>query len=607
MGDIRPCFNVATPLKSRHHSVGLFAPRSTFVSEAHQATRPSRKQNPSTVIRASASQDDQSEQYKEFAKFLGDPDPDFLRKGKKHEEADAIEEQAAAKSKAEIAKDYQEMAELLGPPAGRFGAKSSTPKAKSVASDSQIDETTSAETVDEANAMPPEPPVRIDRFVTPIDATAGYEEMADMLGPPSGRFRGISPEPKNTAAPFEKPDEVVIEFAKTVPDPSSEPDLCCDEPRDPKAYWKEALSREEEYALFENLLRKTGGQGNKPRKGGRQHVTWAEKVEGIVRDPWSTDFNLSPKKGKPKVKGSPPPKGTPPFKFPDEIKMTTQQIEQSYWTLEKLLDDEEDDWQEEQAKKKAEKEKKLKEKQERKAKAKLLKKPAHPDDRPLRPPPVTGGEEADASPVVEKKPRSVLRGPPKRAGETDVAQARREKSPVKDVKEVEVKPTPVLQQPPKRTTADSENEGVDGRAQVQSKKSPIEKLANVDVRPTPTLQQPPMRTVGDSIDAAGPNPSLDVSSVLDSEVEVATPSVLETPPKRGTETEDQNVSAVVASNSDGFFEASVDGKSVPTLEKPHPRAPPRTENRAEERKDAEVFYLEDPKLLYFLDDEVSEQ
>ncbi len=135
---------------------------------------------------------------------------------------------------------------------------------------------------------------------------------------------------------------------------------------------KEAKTKEEEYALLESLLRKSGGRGNKPRKGGRRYATRETIIDGFVMDPWNTNFNLMPSKNAGKTKGSPPQKGQAPFKIPDKVYLDNAGVEQSYWALEQLLDDEEDDWQDAQEeKKKAEEEKR---------KAKLLRKPAHPND-----------------------------------------------------------------------------------------------------------------------------------------------------------------------------------------------------------------------------------
>lgn len=316
--------------------------------------------------------DENSDAYKQFSDMLGNPkhqEPSKSRNrfGNAAHQSDNVEDTGM-----ENREDYEDLAELLGPREGRFRRghdKTSPGKGAHIgptATGLDIQkEPLSQEHVD--------PRVAAEReHANARKRAQAYTEMAELLGPPQGRFQAKAPSVRrhdNRPRQETKTHSIQSDgthLSRPLDDQSQE---------EAPPLKKEARTAEEEYALFESLLRNNKGS-KKLRKGGRQFATRETVLEGLVTDPWGTDYNLMPKKGVKMEKGAPPTKGQKPFKVPDTIEISEESIDQSYWTLEKLLDDEEADWQEEQKQLRAVDE----EKRKAKAARRLLKKPAHPND-----------------------------------------------------------------------------------------------------------------------------------------------------------------------------------------------------------------------------------
>lgn len=180
-----------------------------------------------------------------------------------------------------------------------------------------------------------------------------YAEMEEHLGPPVEKYkRGSNVKNKSkstdrkTVASNEPSLHSSSDILPSESQTSSENDSTSTK-TEPEPMKKKAETFEEEYKLFETLLR-GGAKSSKPRRGRRRYIPRGYLADEIVVDPWRTSYNLMPKKSARKKKGEPPKKGPPNMNNPKEIKITLEGIDQSYFALEKVLDVEEIEWEREQ-------------------------------------------------------------------------------------------------------------------------------------------------------------------------------------------------------------------------------------------------------------------
>lgn len=379
---------------------------------------------------------DKSAEYNQFADMLGGSKP--IKKSPQQHSSGQASKQSAEDENTTLKENYSELNELLGPREGRF-RRGIGKNGKSKGASSDKKDAIGARPHEAFQEIPEDPSVATEREKAASKQRAqAYAEMMELLGPPKGRF-------KKKETSFHITDSQVENETRSKKDDSSSSsvnnEMTDDEVRPVK---KEAVTPEEEYALLETFLR-GHKKSNKPRKGGRRFATPESIREGLVTEPWGTVYNLMPKKGRRARKEAPPKKGQKPFRFPDVINMSVESIEQSYWTLEKILDDEEADWQKEQNRIRATEE----EKRKAKAQKKLLKKPKHPADSV----PSDSSQVQERSknpPTSNAQPVTKLEEPPRRPQSYISELSTQKRNNVIDVKHPEPKDSP---------GGNSENEG----------------------------------------------------------------------------------------------------------------------------------------------------
>ncbi len=178
-----------------------------------------------------------------------------------------------------------------------------------------------------------------------------YAQMTEYLGPPTNRFNNAE---ETTEAEETDTLEVNETSSRSTSDTTSNepPDLphnsSADNPTESEPMKTYAQTFEEEYELIETLLR-GGAKSNLPRRGRRRKFPRNVLMDqAFITDPWNTNYNLMRKKSAQKRKALPSKRGPPSMRNPKYIEMSLDGIEQSYQVLEKILDDEERDWEREQ-------------------------------------------------------------------------------------------------------------------------------------------------------------------------------------------------------------------------------------------------------------------
>lgn len=257
---------------------------------------------------------------------------------------------SAASRETSDADGYEKMAGIFGTPGNRFQKKNqpfnSNPSRKKPTK--SVKDTPAAPPNNPPSPeIPEDDPSEDDVELSPEDLAAQYAEMAQLLGPPTGRFRRQTDEEKSPKEENPRPQGSGSRASNSHSGGKDNASMKSEDLEEEPPVMRPIENAQEEFELLRSALR-GGAKSNKPRSGRRYRST-ATKLEGIIMEPYRTDYNLMPIPGLRK-NNAPPRKGQKPLgrELPKDYVFALGSIEQSFWALERVLDEEEEDWNREQ-------------------------------------------------------------------------------------------------------------------------------------------------------------------------------------------------------------------------------------------------------------------